>query len=344
MSKKWTLEGLSRRRILESAGAATVVGGVAGHRLSGSVLGRERTEFVIEQDGECVSVEPLSDGDVVDLYGYESDERGADSLPSSVESAGVSRSFLYDGPNGLSLVVVHGGENEKRGGSATFLICGLPPDGEFVVLDDEYEGATDEFETGRREAVLNWTWGGEDRSDGAVFRGLGTEFCLDVRALWNDDAKLVPSESGTVEKWEFLTGSLDDPEVVELNPAEPMTVRTGSCDADSECCGTATETVSDPFAAEFSFCCTTVLVNAETYDRVWLNLQNGTEQDFDGPFEGTNAFRPSSDGDFNTKEHVVRSVRIESGEEAVRVENPNAGCCLGRTEGTDEETPTPRGE
>lgn len=348
MSDQWIQDGISRRRVLESAGAATVVGGVASHELSGSVLGGQTTEFVLEQGEECVSVEPLGDGDVEELYGYDPDKGAEDSrrsnLPAAVESDEASRMFLYADPKGLSFVLVHGGGDEERGGSATFLFCGLPSDGEFVVLDDQYEGATDEFETGHREAVLNWIWGGDDRSDGGVFRGLGNQFCIDVKALWNDDAKLAPSGPETIEKWQFLTGSLDEPDVVELNPDEPVTLRTGNCTTESECCGIPTEAVTDPFTAEVSFCCRSVLVNAEEYNHVWLNLQNGTEQDFEGPFEGLHVFHSPEDNDFNTKEHIIRSVRIEYSEDVVRVKNPNADCCLGRPKGGDgEETPTPQG-
>lgn len=339
MTEKEILSGVSRRQVLQAAGAATVAGGAAGQQVTGSVLGDQGGNFVLEQGDECVPIEPLSGGDIVDLYGYDPDASHEDSqqstLPEQFESSQTSRLFLYEGPNGLSLVTVHGGGDDERGGSATLQLCGLPSNGRFVVLDDDYDGATDEFEVGRREAVLNWTWGVEGRNDGAVFRGLGTEFCVDIKALWNGDAKLSPSGSGEVEQWQFLSGSLDSPEAVDLKPDEPITVRTGSCDTESNCCGISTQTVSDPFTADVSFCCTSVMVDAARYDTVRLNYLDGVDQQFDGPFEGPNGFFAENDQDGNPHDEIVRSVTVRTDEGEVEVRNPNFDCCIEQIEPED---------
>lgn len=183
--------------------------------------------YAVEQADTCTAIEPLSDGDVVDLFGYTSEEPRETNLPAQLEAAQKSRLFLYEGPEGLSLVVVHGGTDAEQGGAATFRVTGLPSDGEFVVLADRYEGSEDEFDVGDREAVLNWSWGGTN--DGGVFRGLGAAFCVRIEAAWNDEANLDPYGSGTVRQWQFLSGSLDDPEVVDLDMGEPITVRSGGC-------------------------------------------------------------------------------------------------------------------
>lgn len=187
----------------------------------------EGESYAFEQGDTCASVEPLSDGDVVDLFGFTPEEPRQTDLPAPLEAAQKSRLFLYEGPEGLSLVVVHGGTEDEEGGAATFRIGGLPPSGEFVALADRYEGTEDEFEIDEREAVLNWSWG--STNDGGVFRGLGEAFCVTIEPAWNEAAELEPYGSGTVEEWQFLSGSLDDPEVIDLEMDEPITVRSGGC-------------------------------------------------------------------------------------------------------------------
>lgn len=200
----------------------------------------EGESYAIEQTDTCESIEPLSDGDIVDLFGFTPEEPRQTNLPAPLEAAQKSRLFLYEGPNGLSLVMVHGGSDSERGGAATFHLGGLPPDGEFVVLADRYEGTEDAFDISDREAVLNWSWGATN--DGGVFRGLGAAFCIEITAAWNEAANLEPYGSGTVQQWQFLSGSLDDPEMIELDMDEPITIRSGGCgDTSSEISDSQTE-------------------------------------------------------------------------------------------------------
>ncbi|WP_435180786.1 hypothetical protein [Halorussus sp. AFM4] len=187
----------------------------------------EGDAYAFEQGDTCTPVEPLSDGNVADLFGYTPEEPRETDLPAPLEAAQTSRLFLYEGPEGLSLVVVHGGTDAEEGGAATFRVSGLPPDGEFVALADRYEGSEDEFSIREREAVLNWSWG--TTNDGGVFRGLGEAFCVEIKPAWNEEAKLEPYGSGTVEGWQFLSGSLDDPEVIDLDMDEPIAIRSGGC-------------------------------------------------------------------------------------------------------------------
>ncbi|MGQ4555055.1 hypothetical protein [Halobellus sp. GM3] len=338
MEREEILERLSRRTVLKGAGTATVIGAVGGAQLAGAASGSGDYLFAVTQGETCTEIEPLrGDEDVVDAYGYEGDIDVEDprqaNLPSPLEEAQTSRLFLYDGPEGLSLVFVQGGDDDP-GGAATVLVCGLPVDGEWVVLDDSYGGATDEFLLGDQEAVLNWAWGSSGRNDGAVFRGLeAEEFCLSVKSVFGEDAKLDPFGDGDgVTDWQFLSGDIDDPEVIELDPEEPITIRPGSCDdagdehGRDDACAMNTVIVEDPFEAEVTFCCTTATVNADEYDRVRLNFLNGTDRRFDGPFDGTNGFRDEDD-DTNNREHIIRSLVIEAGDESATVENPGFERC-----------------
>lgn len=330
------------------AGTATLASAV-GSGLSGSALAWEDAELVVEQGGECVPVTPLqSDEDVVDLYDYrpasDAENNQRSNLPSQLERGQTSRLFLYDGPEGFSLVVVHGGGDDEQGGAATFHVCGLSAEGEWVVLDDDYEGASDEFLLGNQEAVLNWGWGAGGRNDGAVYRGFPNSFCVTLRPWFDGDASLDPFGEGQVEAFQFLSGSLDDPDAIDLDPEKPLTIRTGGCGAETKGCVLSTRTISDPFTAEVTFCCTSVAVDADKYEWVRLNFLDGTDQRVDGPFEGLNAFVAESDGDGNGNNEIIRSVTIRRDGTKATVENPDADRCVGRVEdGEDEEEGTPAG-
>lgn len=184
------------------------------------------------QPSNCLPVNLLrSSQPVTDFYGYVPDADEPDSQRSNtgLEGDGVSRILLYQGPGGLSVVMFHGGGPNDQGGAATFEVTGLPSGGEWVVLDDDYEGATDEFEISETSAVLNWAWGVEGRSDGAVFRGLGDSFEIRIDPTFNEDARLDPFGPGEIEHWELLSADgggnftayrlpLDEPLVLSSEP------------------------------------------------------------------------------------------------------------------------------
>lgn len=329
-----TTDGISRRDVLRSAAATPLLGGVIGYGFSRSASGSDGTRFVVEQGDECVPVEPLADrGDVVDLYGSGS---GRDASNAKLRAPNASRLFLYEGPNGLSLVILQGG-NADSGGAATFLVCGLPLDGRWVVLDDAGPDTFDEFLPLDQEAVLNWTWGDGDRTDGAVFRGLGREFCVTIKPAFNDRAVLSPSGTGTVESLQLLSGDAADPVVTDLDTHAPVTVRPGSCESPryEKRCTMGTRVVDEPFDAEVTFCCTAVTVEADAYDRVYLNFLDGTDQRFDGPFEGLHPYVARRDKDGNPHDEVIRSVVIEHRSHSVEVKNPNFDRCRKIVKGDD---------
>lgn len=101
--------------------------------------------FVLEQDGECYPVVPLSGEEPVEeLYRW-----GRDILSWSSEGtrdlqqSETSILFLYRGPFGLSLVVVHDrADDGTPGGIASFTVSGVPEGAEWVVKDDLYQKKT----------------------------------------------------------------------------------------------------------------------------------------------------------------------------------------------------------
>ncbi|WP_435178705.1 PKD domain-containing protein [Halorussus sp. AFM4] len=193
--------------------------------------------FVVEHGDDCYEVSPLrGDEDAVSFYDYRTTSGSpawySSHMPGHLTRDDASRLFLYEGPDGVSLVIVHN-ENggDGNGSAATFRFEGLPSGGEWVVEDDSYPGQDDRFARDR----IDWSWAGR-RTDGAVFRGLdrdGTE--ITIEAAFDEDAALYEQpvdRSGNVDAWQFLTGGLDDPSAVALDAGAPVTVRTGHCDPD----------------------------------------------------------------------------------------------------------------
>jgi hypothetical protein len=124
--------------------------------------------------------------------------------------------FLYEGPEGdVSLVIVHEkwtGDND--GGAASFTFLGLPEDGSWVVQDDEYDAPSnfDQWETEGLLQTVHWTWKG-GRNDGGAYGPLDDDLYFRIDPSFNEDAELYGEEyEGTVEKWQVLSGRLDDPE------------------------------------------------------------------------------------------------------------------------------------
>lgn len=184
----------------------------------------------------CVEIEPLSykDQTVEEFYGYESDLDAENprqsNTPTGLEKAGVSRLFLFEGPKGLSLVVIHGGGEGEEGGAATFGIAGLPPDGEWVVLDDNYNESNDIFRIGDTRSVLSWAWGAGGRNDGGAFRDLGDDFRIAIQPAFNEAAEREPLGSGRVEEWQVLSGSATDPDVTSVPLDRPILIAAGDRD------------------------------------------------------------------------------------------------------------------
>ncbi len=238
-----------------------IAGAVAAGGLAGTVGGTG--EFVVEQGGDCVPVTPLSgDLPVEAFYDYQlpagkfegtsgaSDEGGPyfRSLGTeALQRADASLLFLYRGPKGLSLVVLHGSldEGEHGGGSATFAISGLPADGSWVVQDDRYldpetgEPAGTNYDRWRvvgSTHVVTWTWTA-DSTDGGAFRDVSSALDggVTVDPAFDDAAeRLAHNYDGTVTDWQVLSGALDDPDRRSLALDEPVTIRKGSCPSTEE--------------------------------------------------------------------------------------------------------------
>ncbi len=244
-----------RRTLLRAVAAAGTAGA-----LQATLAARAAAEsIVLEQGDRCVELEPLTGSQPVeDLYDYTypKDRLGGPpgsqgEVQSSVGTTDLQRErtsilFLYDGPQGLSLVVVHGMlENEgspgpdEKGGTVTFTMSGLPSGGSWIVRDDYYydpqEGpetnwARDNWNVDGEPQVVDWAYYGH-RTDGGAFRGLGSSFEVTIDPAFNDQATLAADvDYGPLEAWEALSGDREGPERFPLRLDRPVTIRTGQCD------------------------------------------------------------------------------------------------------------------
>jgi hypothetical protein len=244
---------LSRRTYL-SAVSGVLGGSALG---AGTVAGRQRAPFVLAQGDRCVPLRPLTGSEPVEeFYDYQlpadryegvgtSDDGGpyfSSGGTVDLQRVDTSLLFLYDGPGGLSLVLVHGkvDESANGGGSATFAFEGLPADGEWVVQDDRYV----DRETGERAASnydrwdlrettarIAWTWASTG-TDGGVFRGLEPDTQLAIDPAFNDQAdRLAVNYSGTVTDWQALSARSGGVRRYGLQLDQPLLLTTDTCES-----------------------------------------------------------------------------------------------------------------
>ena len=220
-----------RRTLLKTLGA---VGGLGS--LASVARGEEDEGFVLKQGDSCVPIEPLSGSVTVEsLYDYAASETEYSSAGTvDLQRPDTSILFLYDGPEGVSLVVVHNElDGGGDGGSASFVFTGLPEEGEWVIQDDFYTGTTnyDQWDTDGSRSEVDWTWAA-DRTDGGAYRSVESADSIGIEPAFNESAELYGEYyEGTVADWQLLSGSLEDPDRVSLDLGRPVTIEAGTCDS-----------------------------------------------------------------------------------------------------------------
>ncbi|WP_137287825.1 PKD domain-containing protein [Halorussus salinisoli] len=195
--------------------------------------------FHVVQGDECYEVTAVGSGEktVSEFYDYRS---GPGTLygsygdgSQSIQENQVSHVFVYDGADGLSLVMLHDDLNESDGGAASFHVSGLPEDREWVVEDDDYPDRDDNFVHGETESTVHWMWS-DGRTDGAAVRGLDGEFeAVTIDAEWGEDSWAYRNRTNP---WPFATDDIDDWQLqsgdgteFSLDKSEPITVERGGC-------------------------------------------------------------------------------------------------------------------
>jgi hypothetical protein len=247
----------NRRTVLELVGAA-----VSSSGLSALEADATQTTYLLRQGTRCLPVVPLSGDEPAEaLYDYRARFTDPESYTYSshgtmdLQRENTSIVFLYDGPEGLSLVLVHGkldpdergGSQGTGGGSISFRITGLPLSGDWIVEDDNYDSDSnyDSWDHSDGESRIHWTFDGP-RTDGGVFRGLEDELRLRIEPAFNEDAALYGEHyTGRIESWQLLSGDRGDPDRHDLALDEPVELLRGTC-ADLTETESPTETPSEP--------------------------------------------------------------------------------------------------
>ena len=246
---------VDRRFVLQALGGSIALGSLA-TEVEGETDDDE--EYVVVQDDECVPVVPLSgDRTVEELYDlriperYEGDDGATDpgSGPyyqsngtTDLQRVNTTITFLYDGPDGLSLVVVHDSPDGRSGGAVSWTLDAVPSDAAWVVKDDLYvdpdtgtEQNFDQWTVDGSEHVVDWTWGNSG-TDGGALRPLGDEFSIDLDPAFNEQAALWGEHyaEDPITDWQILSfpDGRSEPERTSLALDERVTIRAGACDDD----------------------------------------------------------------------------------------------------------------
>ncbi|WP_458189379.1 hypothetical protein [Haladaptatus sp. NG-WS-4] len=204
------------------------------------------SEFVLEQGDTCLPLAVVSPNEslsVEEFYDYRSSDTdptgwySAYGPATALEQPGNTILYLYDGPNGTSLVVMHSKRGAESGGAVTFNFTGLPGDGEWAVTDDQYNASTnyDNFERSNGNWSIDWTWATDPDhgggADGGAFRGLTTDSEFRIDPAFNEQAELYGDHyDGEVKQWNALAATSEEYGWVSLDMDQPVVIRTGECD------------------------------------------------------------------------------------------------------------------
>lgn len=179
--------------------------------------------YLVEQNGDAFCVDALSTGETVEeFYDYRPPHSHT---TTDIERSQVSNLFLFEGPNGTSLVALHDEPNDQHGtdtggGAVTFDITGLPTaSGSWVVQDDGEIGSTD--------TSPDWAWATRHTDGGAWRGGLDSSFTITIDPAFNSAAQRTPLNPGTIEEWHLLSGDANTPDRTLLDLNEPVTISSG---------------------------------------------------------------------------------------------------------------------
>ena len=204
---------------LDASGTATCSAACEVRNGTTAILGGEPSarQIRIEQGDRSFEVVPLSNGQSIEqFYDYGNAEINS---PLPIAKSDTSRLFVWSGPNGLSLVVLHDKPRDGSGAAVSFEFSGLPARGSWVVQDDR----NDFFRTGGPSSP-DWTWN-NDNTDGGAFRGGLTNTSITIEPKFNERADVNPLTPGSIDRWEVVTGRATDPRNESLALDEPVTIR-----------------------------------------------------------------------------------------------------------------------
>ena len=263
---------LGRRSVLSAVGAAAVGGFATAASAQPDGAGDEVGAFAVAQSGQCTPVVPLAgDVPVEELYDYRvppkyGGDNGATGTDgphyqsngtTDLQAEDTTISFLYLGPNGLSLVVVHDtadNRQEGSGGAVTWTVEGVQADAEWAVMDDRYvrpdtgekaDSNSDRWAVDGDTHTVDWTWGSAG-TDGGALRTTDETLAITIRPSFNEAAALWGERyaEDPIDAWQFLSfpAGREDPQRRRLALDEPVTVRPGACQDGSNGSGGSDDT------------------------------------------------------------------------------------------------------
>ena len=233
--------------------------------------------------------------------------------------------MLYEGPNGVSLIAVHDKyhenlDNATPGSSVSFQLTGLPDDGEWAMIDDDYGWRIEGEEKGDIaqlgadhragaagndgeppagvDARLSWAWM-TGRTDGMAYRGLAEEdLSLTIDPAFNEDSyhrvgddRRPDEEPDDPEEGEEYNGTIDDWQVISATDGDEEYKRVWLSSLDEE---VRIETVpaSEPVTASLSGpeqatvgqnATFTVTASTDDVERYEWTVNGTTVESTDGP-------------------------------------------------------------
>lgn len=273
-----------------------------------AILGGEPSarQIRVEQGDRTFEVVPLSNGQSIErFYDYGNAEINS---PLPIAKSDTSRLFLWSGPNGLSLVVLHDKPRDGSGAAVSFEFSGLPlGDGSWVVEDD-----SGDFRDGPTSP--DWSWN-NDNTDGGAFRGGLTNASITIEPKFNEQASRNPLTPGRIDRWEVLTGRATDPRNESLALDEPITIRVPDDPG-----GGSDDTAGDTGRLDFS----TTLANGTedvqiVYQTEQTDVSPSTSVTITGP-DGTQISRSLSIGTVGTVRETVDVSSLAAGSTSVSLD------------------------
>lgn len=170
--------------------------------------------IIVKQGEKQFTVEPLSTGESIkDFYTYYDAESHTNT---GIERSDVSELFLWKGPNGLSLVMIHDRRDDGSGGAVTFEFPVFPA-GSWIVKDDP----GDKY----HQSKADWSWADRHTDGGAYNLKNGSDFNLiRIEPLFNEKASREPLTPGRIKEWQFLSGNAKDPKRITLNMEKKLVI------------------------------------------------------------------------------------------------------------------------
>lgn len=174
-----------------------------------SIVTQAAPNIVIEQGPDQYSVTPFKGTEPAQSFYDYSD---AEAHPPLTLKSDHSHLLFYNDHEGVSLVIIHDKPDDGSGGMTEFKFSGLPSDGTWIEQDDPGDFARSS------ESKIRWKWVGA-HTDGGIFKGgLNESFEIEIR----------PEFGSWLEEWEVLSNNPveDSPRRIELDPNEPIVIRT----------------------------------------------------------------------------------------------------------------------